>query len=347
MVAPDLSGVVLAAFRPRLSMEIRPVKRVRAGQFRAGTVLLVLGLVGAAGCSTPPTGTDRFEYRQVQLGVRARIVLYASSDAVARPIAQRAFARIEEIDEIASDYRVDSEVIRLAAAAGGDPVAVSDELYELLEASVELSMRTGGAFDVTIGPVSSLWRRAIRDGVPPSDADIAAARALVDWRAIELDPVDRRARLARPGMRLDLGSIAKGYAADAALAVIRQHGIASALVDLGGDIVVGAPPPGKLGWRVDVADRGVSLFLANEAVATSGGTEQYLETLSGGHSHIVDARTGIGIPSRDVITVRARSGMMADALASVVALVGRARGAEIVRRYRGGRLLSGGPAAGK
>ena len=259
-------------------------------------------VVLAASCASPRPGEadsqsaaalalERFEYRRVCLGCDARIVIYAPDEAVAREAARAAFGRIDAIDAIASDYRVDSEIARLADHAGGEAVVVSRELVVMLSLALELSARTDGAYDVTAAPVTRLWRDAIRSGTVPDPQALAAARRLVDWRAIELDEAARAVRLMRTGMRLDLGSIAKGYAADEALRELATRGVSCALVDLGGDIVVGASPPGRHAWLVHVADSDATIDLVDAAVATSGALHQGVDMPQGRLSHLVDPRS--------------------------------------------------------
>ena len=121
-------------------------------------------------------------------------------------------------------------------------------IWLMLARSVELSRRTDGAFDVTVGPLVQLWRRSRRRKELPSDDLLKETRQSVGYRLIELDLKKRRVRLSRPGMRIDLGGIAKGYAADEARRVLREHGISRVLIDAGGDLVAGDPPPGKNAW---------------------------------------------------------------------------------------------------
>src|SRR5262249_14682100 len=151
-----------------------------------------------------------------------------------------------------------------------------DDLWTVLERSQALAKRTDGAFDVTVGPVVNLWRKARREKkLPPADR-LAEARAAVGWRNVELDSRARTGKLLVPDMRLDLGAIAKGYAVDEALKVLREHGITRALVAGGGDMAAGEAPPGNPGWRIELAPLDVTdapparfVILRNRALATS------------------------------------------------------------------------------
>lgn len=262
------------------------------------------------------------------MGTTFRVVLYASSAAQAEEAARAAFARVAALDRTLSDYRADSELMRLSARAGGPPMPVSDDLFRALAASQEWAARSHGAFDVTAGPVIQLWRRARRIIERPSAAALAEARALVGAEKVLLDAHAQTARLALPGMRLDLGGIGKGFAADETQAVLRGRGITRALVAAGGDVVVSGPPPDQPGWSVEIAlpeplrdGDAATLTLRDAAVSTSGDAAQWV-TLDGiRYSHIVDPRTGMALTGPSAATVIAPTGTASDALATAVSVL--------------------------
>jgi thiamine biosynthesis lipoprotein len=290
---------------------------------------------------------QRHVFAHRQMGTYFRIVLYAPDSILARQAAQEAFARIDSLNARLSDYDPSSELSRLPAAAGRDScVAVSADLWSVLAQAQAFSRRSGGAFDVSIGPIVSLWRETRRRGVAPDPERLAQARAAVDYRNILLDSAAHCVRLARPGMRLDLGGIAKGYAVDAALAVLRTHGIEAALVDGGGDIVVGAAPPGRDGWRIeaemlDDAGQPVKrvLWLTHAAVATSGDAYRYVEIGGKRYSHLIDPRSGWGLTDRSKVTVIAPNATAADALASAVSVLGPEAGLSLIETCEGAEAL--------
>jgi thiamine biosynthesis lipoprotein len=254
------------------------------------------------------------------MGVETRIVLFGASDSRTAAAIDAAYAELERLERAFSDWRNDSEIARLAERAGSGPVPVSRELYELLQRARAVSAASDGAFDVTVGPLVALWRASRRTGRLPDADELARARELVGWRLLELDERTRTVALARPGMRLDLGGIAKGYAGQRALATLARAGYERALVQLGGDIACGAPPPGHDGWEVDVA--GERVRLAHTSVSTSGDTEQHVVIDGVRYSHVVDPRTGLGTTARTVVTVAARDGALADALATALGVHG-------------------------
>lgn len=311
----------------------------------AACIIALTGCTASQRAPSPPLG--RFEFSQVHMGVRARLVLYARDQAEATDAASAAFERIAEIDAIMSDYRVDSELMRLGARAGQGPVPVSDELFEVLVISGDLHARSSGSFDVTAGPLVQLWREMRRSGQLAAAQEIAAARALVGGRWVRLDARAQTVELLQPGMRLDLGGIAKGYACDGAAAVLRQCGISRYLVAMAGDIVVGEPPPDRDAWEVAV-EGGVSgsgdseapvVRLVNAAVSTSGDAQQFVEIAGRRYSHIVDPRTGFGSSRRIAATVIAPSGMLSDSLATALCLLPMDSGLALVAEYEGVEAL--------
>lgn len=294
---------------------------------------------------------QRFEFSEPHMGTTFRLILYASDDDSAKRAAAAAFEYIGRLDVTMSDYRDTSELMRLCKEGVGKPKRISEDLFRVLEKSQELARRTDGAFDVTVGPVVRLWRRARRTGELPDAHRLAAARALVGYRKLHLDAVARTAKLDAHGMLLDLGGIAKGYAADAVIALLRRRGIDRALVAAGGDVAAGAPPPGERGWRVSVLPlettaggdaapaRQDSLWLRDAAVSTSGDAEQFVEIGGMRYSHIIDPRTGIGLRGRHSVTVVAPRGTTSEGLAKAASVLGPQRGLALVDTYRSAAAL--------
>lgn len=272
---------------------------------------------------TPIQGPIRLERVEPHMGTRFQITLFAPDPATGEKALTAGFARIAKINKILSDYDPKSETMLLCAKAGGPPVPVSPELFEITDHALALSAKTGGAFDVTVGPLTLIWRRARKSLLLPESAEIELAKTLVGSSLVKLDPTKRTIQLAKKGMRLDFGGIGKGYAADQALATLRELGITRALVAAGGDITCSDPPPGKTGWTVELiglpGDGAAERFfsLANGAVSTSGDIEQFLEIGGRRFSHILDPKTGVGTTTRMSASVVARRGIDADSLTKV------------------------------
>ncbi len=280
---------------------------------------------------------ERFEFDHGAMGTKFRIVLYAQDITDADRAAAAAFRRVDQLDGTLSDYDPSSELSRLSNTAGTEAwIPIGDDLWSVLLRSARLAAVTDGAFDVTVGPLTRLWRWANRRGVLPDEDRIAHARAAVGHRLIQFDRSSQRVRLEVPGMRLDLGAIGKGFAADEALAVLTRSGISRALIDAGGDIVASHPPPGTPGWRVEIpkVDNGTvrseMVWLSDGAVATSGDTYRYVEVDGVRYSHILDPATGLGLTVRRITTVFASTAAEADALASAISVLGPTKGIELV-----------------
>ena len=290
-----------------------------------------------AGCTSGPRDVQRFEYVQPQMGVPFRIVLYAADKRTADAAAEAAFARVNELNVVLSDYDTDSELSRLSQTAGqGKVVAVSEDLWHVLERAQQLAAETGGAFDVTCGPVVSLWRKARREKKLPDLAKLGEARQAVGYSKIQLNPSARTAELLVPYMRLDLGAIAKGYAMDEAIKVLSARGIASALVSGGGDMAASSAPPGTKGWHIELAPLDAPnspsakfVLLRNQALATSGDLFQHVEIDGKRYSHIVDPRTGIGLTDHSLVVVIAHDCITADSLSTAVSVLGPKEGLKL------------------
>ncbi len=339
-------------------------------------VVSALGPVIGAPASPAPV---RVETSAPHMGTLVRIVLYADSRPAGEAAAAAAFARIASIDARLSDYRDDSEVAALSRAAPGVPVPVSADLLAVLAASEALAQRTGGAFDVTAGRLTHLWRRARRLSAWPEAARVVAARAAGGYAKVRLDPRRRTATLAEAGIEIDTGGIAKGYAADEALRVLRGEGIHAALVAIGGDIAAGDPPPGQAAWTVAIPRLAASakapaakaasneapaaaatnapdapaakageaephwIALAHAAVSTSGDAEQWMTVDGVRRSHIIDLRTGWPVTGRSATSVVAARGIDADALSTALAIVGAEAGARLLEGVSGPRSGPRGP----
>ncbi len=293
------------------------------------------------------TERTRIERTRLCMGVPARIVVEfgVGDEEHAEKAIERAFKLLESYDAAMSDYRVDSDLSRVNAAAGGAAVKVAGSLVTALEVAREVSLASDGAFDATIGPASQLWRR-VRDvrALPPEE-EIAAVRRLVNWRDVEVDRSAGTVRLARAGMRLDLGGIGKGFAVQRAAMQLRGAGFGGVMVALSGDIALGDAPKGTNGWKIEVSsaasggDDEVTLELHNCAVSTSGDMEQFVEIGGVGgrrYSHIVDPRTALGTPGGVMVTVISARGEWADALdTAAVVMLSRGESEDAVARMLG------------
>ena len=298
---------------------------------RAGLLVLALRLaLILLPCPLSARGPllKRYEFSLPRMGTIFRIELYSADDATASKAAEAAFARAEELEQIMSDYREDSELMRLAREGASAPLPVSNDLYDVLAKSIRISELSRGAFDVTVGPLVELWRKMRTTGHLPDASELARARGLVNYRNIEFDVARRTVFLKRPGMKLDLGAIGKGYAADQMLALLQSRGIRQAMVVAGGEVAAGAPPPGEAGWKValDTPDVGAgsppcTLLLHDTAVSTSGDSKQFVEVNGKRYSHVIDPSTGMALEGMGSTTVIARDATTTDALGTALSVL--------------------------
>jgi thiamine biosynthesis lipoprotein len=271
---------------------------------------------------------ERYEFSEPHMGTLFRLQLYALNETEAKKAAVAAFARIKQLNTILSDYQNDTELMKLCAKAGTGPVVVSPELFTVLQESQLWSARSGGKFDVSVGPLIQLWRRARRTRALPTDSAIKEAQALIGYQSLVLNATTVSVELKKARMRLDLGGIAKGYVADEVLKVLKANGISSACVAAGGDVVVSNRPPNSEGWVIGVSalDHNtkvpIKLLLENQAVSTAGDLEQYVEINGVRYSHIVDPMTGLGIVGRRSCTVVSARGIESDGADTSAYLLG-------------------------
>jgi thiamine biosynthesis lipoprotein len=267
-------------------------------------------------------GLVQVRVSQFQMGMMVHLTVWAPSVEQGQQACATAFRRIREINLKLSDYEPTSELSQFCRKAGQGPQPISEELLTVLAAAQRLARLSEGRYDPTAGPLSRLWREVRQTGQPPDRQAVREAIALVDYRKLVLDSDTRTADLKRPGMLLDLGGIAKGYAGDEALLVLQQHGIHHAAFEAGGDKVLGRAPPGTKGWKIESpqADK-PPLLLENCAVSISGDTEQYLEIDGHRYSHVIDPRTGWGVDSRQMCIAIAPQGLLSDPLATLGTLM--------------------------
>ncbi len=285
----------------------------------------------------------RFAYEKAEMGLPFRIILYAENEEKAKAAADAAFERIAQLNRVFSSYDPDSELSRLSRESGSHrAVPVTTDLWNVLERAQALAQRTDGAFDITVGPLVNLWRRARQKKELPSAKLIAEMKARVGWKNVVLDSEAKSAKLLLPAMRLDASAIAKGYAIDAAAKVLSERGIKSALITGSGDMVATDPPPGEVGWKIEVAPLDAPggppselALLHNSAIATSGDISQHVEIGGVRYSHIVDPHTGFGLTDHSLVTVLGPNCTMVDGLSTAVSALGPERGLKLVEETPG------------
>lgn len=314
-------------------------------------ILPLICIVGAIlGADPTPQGNLRLVTQtQKHMGTDFTIQIAGAEGRDTEPAMKAAFEKIAALDRTMTDYDPASELSKLSASSPhANPVAVSDDLGKVLFAARQASEATEGAFDVTVGPLTKLWRQARRQKKIPDAEKLAAALDAVGYQHLYVAKDDRdqwTVQLTKPNMRLDLGGIGQGYAADAALAVLKEHGFSAALVNASGDIVVGDAPPGTKGWKVGLTAINPKepptkfVMLKNSAISTSGDAYQYVEFSGQRYSHIVDPQTGLGLTTPMAVTVIASDGTAADVYASGLCVLGPKKvDKELLRRARDGGI---------
>jgi thiamine biosynthesis lipoprotein len=270
------------------------------------------------------------------MGTFVTVKVVAESAAQAQKIIDAAFREIEKIERLMSGYREDSEISQLNRLAHKAPLAVSAQTFEVLVRSREISHASGGAFDVTTAPLIELWQKAADENLLPQPEEIARAKSCVDFRKVILNEKQHTVFFARPGISLDLGGIAKGYAVDKAIEAIKREGAEAALVDAGGDIyALGFRPEGNA-WRIKIQDpaggeSGLGVLeLSNKAVVTSGNYQRFFEIEGKRYSHIIDPRSGWPAEGVASVTVIAPEATLADGWATGLSVLGETEGLKLV-----------------
>ncbi len=248
-----------------------------------------------------------------------------------------------ELEQTLSIFRPDSDLARLNAAAGGEPLTVGTDTLSVLSSALRAADASGGAFDPTVGPLMAVWgfRGTNRLVAPPGSELLAEARARVGWTNIVMHGAE--VGLRRTGMRLDLGGIAKGYAVDVAWNRLRAAGVTNFTVNLGGNLRCGGQAaPDRPGWRVGVRNPfdtsqvvGLLVLQDGEAVATSGNYERFVTLAGRRYAHIIDPRSGRPVEGMAGVTVLAPTALDADALSTSLFVLGPQAGLRLLREYPG------------
>jgi FAD:protein FMN transferase len=271
-------------------------------------------------------GLHRFTFRA--MAAENEIQVHAEDPALAQSAADAAIAEIQRIEAKYSRYRADSVVSRINAAAGADAVEIDDETARLLDFADACHRQSEGAFDATSGVLRRAWNFGVAR--VPSDRDLEPLVALIGWQHVERDA--DRVRLPRAGMELDFGGFGKEYAVDRAAAVLRDHGVAGAFVNLAGDLAILGEQPGGVPWRVGVrhprreGEVIAALPVASGAVATSGDYERFVEVDGVRHCHVLDPRTGRAARGFQSVTVHATSCLIAGSASTIAMLKGAGAG---------------------
>lgn len=298
---------------------------------------LLLPLAAPAAGASPPAEARTQEYRYL-MGTSVSVEVFGGDEPARRAAIAEAFDAVAEVDRLMSNYRDDSELALLNRRAALQAVRVSDPMLAVLRAAQQVSERSGGAFDVTVGPLVRLWGFHERKPHVPTAAELEQVRPSIGYRNLILDEAAHKVHFLRSGVELDLGGIAKGFAVELAAGVLRRHGFAG-FIDAGGNQYMLGQPPGKPAWRVGIKDPdsptsllGV-LDVREGSVSTSA---QYANSLRAGareYGHILDPRTLQPSEGALSVTVVCPDGTLADALSKVGFVLGAGRGLAVIESF--------------
>jgi thiamine biosynthesis lipoprotein len=344
-----------------------PAPRAPRGARIAASLLLCAAVLACAPDGRPARVAKYVDSRDVMSTV-ATLTLIAASPAEARRAADAAYAALDSVETLMSAHRTTGELARVNSVAARRPVPVGKETFDVLQAAARFTELTGGAFDVTVGPLIEIWRAAAGDQKLPHEIELRAVRGRVGMGLVDLDPLARSVRFARSGVRLDLGGIAKGYAIDRAVAAARAAGARGGVVEVGGDLrcfgripraLIGRAadqPAGELQrtaearnedlqpWPLGIQDpfhEGLigKIHLPEGALATSGHYRRFSVIEGRRISHILDPRTGQPVEDPASVTVIAPDALSADALATAISVLGDRRGLALADSLPGVEVL--------
>jgi thiamine biosynthesis lipoprotein len=306
------------------------------------TTAVAASATPARSAAEPPAGPRRVVLEDKAMGTHLQFAAYTNEtmdEPTLRAKLTKAVDEIRRIETLMTTWRPDSELSRVNEAAGKSAINVSPETLAVIDKSLWISKASEGVFDITFEAMHGLWKfdEDIDDNVPPPD-DVTKARALIDYRRIKVDRARSTVMLGKPGMRLSLGGIAKGYAVDAAVRVLRQEGLASFFVQAGGDLFIAGKKPDGSRWRVGVRDprgKDANDFFAmveveTHAFSTAGDYERSFIKDGKRYHHIIDPRTGFPATLSRSVTVWAKDALTADAIDDAVFILGPEKGLKLV-----------------
>jgi len=299
-------------------------------------VPLAVTIAGIAALAAPDSGRTR-KY-QFLMGTSVEVEAYGGTDDVRREAIEKAFNAFIEVDRLMSNYRNDSELSLVNRVAAQRALHVSDPMFAVLTAAQQVSARSHGAFDVTVGPLVRLW--GFRDQKPhlPTGSELAAVRPLIDYRQVLLGQDDHSVRFTRAGMELDLGGIAKGFAVEVAANLLRQSALAG-FIDAGGNQYLLGLPPGKRTWTVGIKDPTRpghllgAIDTAETSVSTSADDATFVEINGHRFGHILDPRTLRPSDAALSVTILSRDGTLADGLSKAAFILGPSKGLALAESF--------------
>jgi thiamine biosynthesis lipoprotein len=264
----------------------------------------------------------------MKMGSAFNLIIVSADSNKANHLARKSYELVDSLNHIFSNYDSSSELSKINASAGLLPYKMSTAMLDLVQKSQYAYIQSKGAYDISIGPLSSLWRKARKAKLFPEASTVLATKKLVGFAQIKINKRLGTIFLPNANMQLDFGGIAKGYIAQWVINFLKANGIQQALVDAGGDIVMSGPPLNQQGWLIGVnlpetTDQLLNkkLQLSNCSVATSGDVFQFIEYKGVKYSHIINPLTGYGVTNLRNVTIVAKTGATADWLATACSIL--------------------------
>jgi FAD:protein FMN transferase len=278
------------------------------------------------------------------MGSPLNITLYADDSIKAHKIATEAYKIADSLNLIYSDYLENSELNLLSKNSGTNEfIKASPAFWDILKLSIKASQKSKGAFDITVGSIVKLWRKARKEKILPEKNILDNALQSVGYQYFIIDSITHSVKLLQPNTQLDLGGIAKGYVAQVIVDFCKKEGIQKVLVDAGGDLAMASQEdkPWKIGITIPNSEELIPqyLVLQNQAVATSGNMYQYVEINGKRYSHIVNPHTGLGITHQRNVTVIAPDGATADWLATACSVLSVKKALRLIKSMPNCELL--------
>jgi thiamine biosynthesis lipoprotein len=312
---------------------------------KKGRVIYILLFFSFISILHPPSSqsSNLFKYHQIAMGTVIEITLIADDEEAANKASLQAFQEIKRIETLMSPWLDSSDVARINRSAGKERVKVSPDTMEVIKKAQEISELSEGGFDITVGPLSELWRKAREKKIPPPVEDVKEKLGLVNFKNIEMDQ-EGKVFLKKKGMAIDLGGIAKGYAVDRAFELLKSLGYRNLIINAGGDLRVGGLKNNQP-WSIGIQNPRESkkilarISVSDMAVATSGDYERFFNYEGKRYHHIFNPKDGFPTDDCQSVTVLCKEGMIADALATAVFVLGREKGYSLCQKLDGIKCL--------
>lgn len=296
------------------------------------SVLLILSFLTSCNSS----GTKDV-YRETKFLFHTEVFIEAYGKDAEKAVKE-AIQKMAVIDQAANSYSENSEITQLNKASGKQPVALSEDLFNLLDYSLEIAEQTGGAFDPTVGPLVELWQTAELEQTLPSKEQIQETLQLVNYKNVIMNSDSLTAFLLQPGMSIDLGAITKGFAVEKGMAILKEHGISNAMIRAGGNVyTIGTKPDGSK-WQIGIRDplhpqRTIGyLEPIDQVVDTSGNYEQFFTLDDKSYGHIIDPHSGYPADKAASCTIITDRPALADALSTAALILGANEGLKLLER---------------